>query len=203
MAKSLGHRVIGIAACASQAVATAREAEPGLGLADERLEDGSSGIQAVQTVLDGGGGPRHLGQGLTRAAPDRRDAGARLRGRPSPSTLRRSRSRSPRLCSSSRARLSNFRPAGGRLWARGQIKSDTTCRGGEALRGGCRRSSSARARSPQRAHRLDDQPVILRPAMGGEIEDVLLDVGPGIEIGDGQDQLVFQARALGHDLTIG
>jgi Response regulator of citrate/malate metabolism len=49
--KSLGHRVIGIAARASQAVATAREAKPGLILADIQLEDGSSGITAVQTIL--------------------------------------------------------------------------------------------------------------------------------------------------------
>jgi CheY-like chemotaxis protein/DNA-directed RNA polymerase specialized sigma24 family protein len=51
--KSLGHRVIGIAARASQAVATAREAKPGLILADIQLEDGSSGITAVQTILTG------------------------------------------------------------------------------------------------------------------------------------------------------
>jgi CheY-like chemotaxis protein/DNA-directed RNA polymerase specialized sigma24 family protein len=51
--KSLGHRVIGIAARASQAVATAREAKPGLILADIQLEDGSSGIAAVQTILTG------------------------------------------------------------------------------------------------------------------------------------------------------
>lgn len=49
--KGLGHRVIGIAARASQAVATAREAKPGLILADIQLEDGSSGITAVQTIL--------------------------------------------------------------------------------------------------------------------------------------------------------
>jgi CheY-like chemotaxis protein/DNA-directed RNA polymerase specialized sigma24 family protein len=49
--KSLGHRVIGIAARASQAVATARESKPGLILADIQLEDGSSGITAVQTIL--------------------------------------------------------------------------------------------------------------------------------------------------------
>ena len=49
--KGLGHRVIGIATRASQAVATAREAKPGLILADIQLEDGSSGITAVQTIL--------------------------------------------------------------------------------------------------------------------------------------------------------
>jgi DNA-directed RNA polymerase specialized sigma24 family protein/CheY-like chemotaxis protein len=49
--KGLGHRVIGIAARASQAVTTAREAKPGLILADILLEDGSSGITAVQTIL--------------------------------------------------------------------------------------------------------------------------------------------------------
>jgi CheY-like chemotaxis protein len=51
--KGLGHRVIGIAARASQAIATAREAKPGLILADIQLEDGSSGITAVQTILTG------------------------------------------------------------------------------------------------------------------------------------------------------
>jgi DNA-directed RNA polymerase specialized sigma24 family protein/CheY-like chemotaxis protein len=49
--RSLGHRVMGIAARASQAVAKAREAKPGLILADIQLEDGSSGITAVQTIL--------------------------------------------------------------------------------------------------------------------------------------------------------
>jgi len=51
--RSLGHNVIGIAARASQAVAKAREAQPGLILADIQLEDGSSGITAVQTILKG------------------------------------------------------------------------------------------------------------------------------------------------------
>ena len=51
--RGLGHRVIGIAARASQAVAKAREAKPGLILADIQLADGSSGITAVQTILKG------------------------------------------------------------------------------------------------------------------------------------------------------
>jgi DNA-directed RNA polymerase specialized sigma24 family protein/CheY-like chemotaxis protein len=51
--RGLGHNVIGIAARASQAVAKAREARPGLILADIQLEDGSSGITAVQTILKG------------------------------------------------------------------------------------------------------------------------------------------------------
>jgi len=51
--RGLGHRIIGIAARASQAVAKAREAKPGLILADIQLADGSSGITAVQTILKG------------------------------------------------------------------------------------------------------------------------------------------------------
>jgi DNA-directed RNA polymerase specialized sigma24 family protein/CheY-like chemotaxis protein len=51
--RGLGHRIIGIASRASQAVAKAREAKPGLILADIQLADGSSGITAVQTILKG------------------------------------------------------------------------------------------------------------------------------------------------------
>jgi DNA-directed RNA polymerase specialized sigma24 family protein/CheY-like chemotaxis protein len=48
---SLGHRVVGIAARASEAVRQARKNPPGLVLADIQLEDGSSGITAVQEIL--------------------------------------------------------------------------------------------------------------------------------------------------------
>jgi DNA-directed RNA polymerase specialized sigma24 family protein/CheY-like chemotaxis protein len=51
--RGLGHRVIGIAGRASEAVAKARETRPGLILADIQLADGSSGITAVQTILKG------------------------------------------------------------------------------------------------------------------------------------------------------
>jgi len=49
--ESLGHRVCGIASRASQAVEQARETPPGLVLADIQLEDGSTGIAAVQEIL--------------------------------------------------------------------------------------------------------------------------------------------------------
>jgi len=48
---SLGHKVIGIAARASEAVRQAKMNPPGLVLADIQLEDGSSGINAVQEIL--------------------------------------------------------------------------------------------------------------------------------------------------------
>jgi CheY-like chemotaxis protein/DNA-directed RNA polymerase specialized sigma24 family protein len=49
--KSLGHRVIGIAARASEAIALAKAKTPGLVLADIQLKDGSTGIMAVQEIL--------------------------------------------------------------------------------------------------------------------------------------------------------
>jgi len=48
---SLGHQVVGMAARASEAVRLAKKTPPGLVLADIQLEDGSSGITAVQTIL--------------------------------------------------------------------------------------------------------------------------------------------------------
>ncbi len=47
----LGHRVIGIARTRSEALALARESRPGLVLADIRLADGSSGLDAVNDML--------------------------------------------------------------------------------------------------------------------------------------------------------
>lgn len=49
--KSLGHRVTGIAARASEAIALAKAKTPGLVLADIQLKDGSTGIMAVQEIL--------------------------------------------------------------------------------------------------------------------------------------------------------
>jgi CheY-like chemotaxis protein/DNA-directed RNA polymerase specialized sigma24 family protein len=48
---SLGHHVVGMAARASEAVRLAKKTPPGLVLADIQLEDGSSGIAAVQEIL--------------------------------------------------------------------------------------------------------------------------------------------------------
>lgn len=51
MMTELGHRVIGIAATRADAVRQALQRRPGLVLADVRLADGSSGIDAVQEIL--------------------------------------------------------------------------------------------------------------------------------------------------------
>jgi len=49
----LGHEVVGIAATRDEAVKQARQQKPGLVLADIRLADGSSGIDAVSEILRG------------------------------------------------------------------------------------------------------------------------------------------------------
>ena len=49
--KSLGHSVTGVAARASEAIAMAKAAPPGLVLADIQLKDGSTGIIAVREIL--------------------------------------------------------------------------------------------------------------------------------------------------------
>ncbi len=48
----MGHRVVATAATKSEAVAAARDKEPGLILADIQLDDGSSGIDAVSEILE-------------------------------------------------------------------------------------------------------------------------------------------------------
>ena len=52
LAESLGHRVVGIARTHAEAVALARVKKPGLILADIQLADGSSGLDAVNELLD-------------------------------------------------------------------------------------------------------------------------------------------------------
>jgi CheY-like chemotaxis protein len=52
LVESLGHRSIGIARTRSEAVATARTKRPGLILADIQLADGSSGLDAVNDLLN-------------------------------------------------------------------------------------------------------------------------------------------------------
>jgi DNA-directed RNA polymerase specialized sigma24 family protein len=52
LAESLGHRVVGIARTHAEAVALARAKKPGLILADIQLADGSSGLDAVNELLD-------------------------------------------------------------------------------------------------------------------------------------------------------
>ena len=48
----LGHRVIGVAGTHGEAVALAKGRSPGLVLADVRLADGSSGVEAVTELLE-------------------------------------------------------------------------------------------------------------------------------------------------------
>jgi DNA-directed RNA polymerase specialized sigma24 family protein len=52
LVENLGHRVIGIARTRGEAVAIARTKSPGLILADIQLADGSSGLDAVNDLLD-------------------------------------------------------------------------------------------------------------------------------------------------------
>jgi CheY-like chemotaxis protein len=52
LAESLGHRVVGIARTHAEAVTIARAKKPGLILADIQLADGSSGLDAVNELLD-------------------------------------------------------------------------------------------------------------------------------------------------------
>lgn len=51
LVESLGHRVIGCAATHTEAVSMVKGRSPGLVLADVRLADGSSGIEAVAEIL--------------------------------------------------------------------------------------------------------------------------------------------------------
>jgi DNA-directed RNA polymerase specialized sigma24 family protein len=52
LAESLGHRVVGIARTHAEAVKLAKSKKPGLILADIQLADGSSGLDAVNELLD-------------------------------------------------------------------------------------------------------------------------------------------------------
>lgn len=51
LAEDLGHRILGVAATHKEAVALVQGRSPGLVLADVRLADGSSGIDAVSEIL--------------------------------------------------------------------------------------------------------------------------------------------------------
>lgn len=50
--EEIGHRVVGVAATHSEALELARQKRPGLVLADIQLADGSSGIDAVNDLID-------------------------------------------------------------------------------------------------------------------------------------------------------
>ena len=52
LVESLGHKVIGVARTHAEAVALARQKRPGLILADIQLADGSSGLDAVNDLLN-------------------------------------------------------------------------------------------------------------------------------------------------------
>ncbi len=52
LVESLGHRVLGVARTHSEALALARNKKPGLILADIQLADGSSGLDAVNELLN-------------------------------------------------------------------------------------------------------------------------------------------------------
>jgi DNA-directed RNA polymerase specialized sigma24 family protein len=52
LVESLGHRVLGVARTHSEALALARKKKPGLILADIQLADGSSGLDAVNEMLN-------------------------------------------------------------------------------------------------------------------------------------------------------
>jgi CheY-like chemotaxis protein len=56
LVESLGHQVVGLARTKAEAVALARSARPGL-LADIRLADGASGLDAVNEILETFGVP--------------------------------------------------------------------------------------------------------------------------------------------------
>ena len=57
LVESLGHKVVGLARTRVEAVNLARATEPGLVLADIRLADGSSGLDAVNEILETLGAP--------------------------------------------------------------------------------------------------------------------------------------------------
>ncbi|MBM3653514.1 MAG: response regulator [Alphaproteobacteria bacterium] len=52
IARDLGHRVIGVARTHREALELAKRQQPGLGLADIQLADGSSGLNAVNEMLE-------------------------------------------------------------------------------------------------------------------------------------------------------
>lgn len=52
IARDLGHRIIGIARTHSEAIELAKKQQPGLILADIQLADGSSGLNAVNEMLE-------------------------------------------------------------------------------------------------------------------------------------------------------
>ena len=78
MVESLGHRVVGTARTHTEATALFGKTHPRMVLADIQLADGSSGIDAVNEILQSSFGAGDLHHRLPGAAADRRAAGAGL-----------------------------------------------------------------------------------------------------------------------------
>ena len=76
LVESLGHRVLGVARTHSEALALAKTKKPGLILADIQLADGSSGLDAVNELLQIVRGAGDLHHRLSGTLPHRRAAGA-------------------------------------------------------------------------------------------------------------------------------
>ena len=67
MVTDLGHRVTGIARTRDEAVELFERTKPNMVLADIQLADGSSGIDAVNEILNSGRHPGHLHHRLSRS----------------------------------------------------------------------------------------------------------------------------------------
>ena len=76
LVESLGHRVLGVARTHSEALALTKTKKPGLILADIQLADNSSGLDAVNELLQIVRGAGDLHHRLSGALPHRRAAGA-------------------------------------------------------------------------------------------------------------------------------
>ena len=76
LVESLGHRVLGVARTHSEALALTKNKKPGLILADIQLADNSSGLDAVNELLQIVRGAGDLHHRLSGALPHRRAAGA-------------------------------------------------------------------------------------------------------------------------------
>ncbi len=78
--REMGHTVAAIATTRDEAVRAARKTEPGLVLADIKLADGSSGIDAVRSDSERGRSADRVHHRLSGASADRRTPGADLPG---------------------------------------------------------------------------------------------------------------------------
>ena len=76
LVESLGHRVLGVARTHSEALALTKNKKPGLILADIQLADNSSGLDAVNELLQDVRGAGDLHHRLSGTLPHRRTARA-------------------------------------------------------------------------------------------------------------------------------